>query len=334
MPSAAVDFDCSVVIPAFNAAATITGAVHSVLAQRLPCREVIVVDDGSTDATREIAQKIDSDRVRVLAQSNGGPSAAKNAGIRASGGRYVAFLDSDDLWLPTYLEAISVALQRDPRAGLAYTDAYVFDGATLRVRRQTAMHAPDPPPADRLAFLSALLERNFVFTSATVPAGVLAQVGGYPESRTMSEEYELWLRILIAGYGATYAPGPHALYRHHAGQLSSHEVGMSRALADVFQALSVDSLPTAQLRQQLLARRARAEREARIVGGHAGPASQARRLRRRLGVVRKRLGLTHGWYAEPPAAVAATLLGLAPSTQMRPDLAGRGQAQRAPEDRR
>jgi glycosyltransferase involved in cell wall biosynthesis len=319
MPSAPAEFDCSVVIPAFNAAHTITGSVTSALEQETSCREVIVVDDGSSDDTSEVVQRIAGDRVRVILQANGGPSAAKNAGIRAAHGRYIAFLDSDDLWLPTYLTAVSAALQRAPDSGLVYTDAYVFDGATMRVRRNTAMLAPDPPPAKRLAFLAALLERNFIFTSATVPATVLTEVGGYTESRRMSEEYELWLRIVLAGYTPTYAPGPHALYRHHAGQLSSQTESMARAYADVFRELSLDAMPTAELRDRLLQRRAETERDARIVAGQAGFASQARRLRSRLGRIRKRLGLADAWYREPPAPVAAALSRLRQATADRID---------------
>ncbi len=313
-----MEFDCSVVIPAFNAAHTITDSVRSALDQQISCREVIVVDDGSSDSTHEVVRTIADDRVRVIAQANGGPSGARNAGIRAARGRYIAFLDSDDVWLPTYLTAVSTALQRAPDSGLVYTDAYVFDAATMRVRRETAMDAPDPPPADRLAFLAALLERNFIFNSATVPASVLSEIGGYKDGRTWAEEYELWLRIVLAGYTPTYAPGPHALYRLHPGQLSSQTEGMARGNADVFRELSLDAMPTAELRERLLQRRARSERGVRILAGQAGLASWAWRMRSRLRI-RERLGRGHSWYREPPPPVAAALSRLEPAAFGRVD---------------
>jgi glycosyltransferase involved in cell wall biosynthesis len=313
MPSVAAEFDCSVVIPAFNAAHTITDSVRSALEQETSCREVIVVDDGSSDGTGEVLRRFANDRVRVIVQANGGPSAARNAGIRAASSRYIAFLDSDDLWLPTYLTAVSTALQRAPDSGLVYTDAYVFDGATMRVRRRTAMDAPDPPPADRLAFLAELLKRNFIFNSATVPASVLSEIGGYTDARTWAEEYELWLRIVLAGYTPAYAPGPHALYRLHAGQLSSQAESMARGNADVFRELSLDAMPTAELRERLLERRARSERGVRILAGQAGFASRAWRVRSRLDRIRKRLARAHSWYREPPAPVAAALSRLEPA---------------------
>src|SRR5450755_2097977 len=90
----------SVVVPADNAAGTISSAVRSVLAQTQPDLEVIVVDDGSTDATAEIVAGIEDSRVRVISQDNRGLPAARNAGVAAARGTYIALLDSDDLYLP------------------------------------------------------------------------------------------------------------------------------------------------------------------------------------------------------------------------------------------
>jgi GT2 family glycosyltransferase len=294
----------SVVIPAFNAAPTVRSAVGSTLSQTVPVLEVIVVDDGSTDDTADVVAAIDDPRVRVVSQANGGPSAARNAGIAAARGEWVAFLDSDDLWLPRYVETATAALTTASNPGFAYTDAYVFHAGRGQVKQGSAMDALDPPPPDRASFLAALLRRNFVFTSATVPAAVLSAVGGYDESLPLSEEYDLWLRILVAGFDPVWMGGRLAIYRMHPGQSSHQILAMKKTAARVYHGLRDEDMPSEDARRALRDRRAAADREVAIVAGHAGGASMARRARNVLGAVRKRAGLTWSWYDEPPAEIA------------------------------
>ncbi|MFL5863040.1 MAG: glycosyltransferase [Solirubrobacteraceae bacterium] len=294
----------SVVIPAYNAAATVRSAVSSALEQTRPVLEVIVVDDGSTDGTSAVVNAIDDPRVRLVSRTNGGPSAARNTGIAQARGEWVAFLDSDDLWMPRYAERAAAALTASANPGFAYTDAYVFDAGRGQVRRGTAMDAIDPPPPDRESFLIALLRRNFIFTSATVPATVLAAVGGYDETLTLSEEYDLWLRILVAGFDPLWMGGLLAIYRLHPGQASHQALGLRQGSQRVYHGLRVEDMPSAAVRQALLARRASSDREVAIVAGAAGWASRARLGRHVLGRIRKWAGLTHSWYAEPPAEIA------------------------------
>lgn len=94
----------SIVIPAYNAARTLETTVQSVFGQTVQDFEIIIVDDGSKDDTIAVAQSIEDTRVKVLTQPNGGASAARNTGIKAAKGEYVAFLDADDLWMPRKLE--------------------------------------------------------------------------------------------------------------------------------------------------------------------------------------------------------------------------------------
>jgi hypothetical protein len=293
----------SVVIPAYNAAGTIRSAVASILNQTMPVLETIVVDDGSADATVEVVAGIADPRVRLVSRPNGGPSAARNAGIAAARGDWVAFLDSDDLWLPGYVERATAALSAAPNPGFAYTDAYVFDSGRGQVKVGSASDALVPPPPDRASFLTALIRRNFVFTSAAVPAAVLAAVGGYDESLRLSEEYDLWLRILVAGFDGVWMGGPLAIYRMHPGQTSHQILAMKRTAARVYHGLREDDMPSAGARAALLERRSAADREVAVVAGKAGGASLARRARNVLGAVRKRAGLTHAWYPEPPAEI-------------------------------
>jgi GT2 family glycosyltransferase len=298
----------SVVIPAYNAAATVRSAVASALAQTRPELEVVIVDDGSTDDTGEVVARIDDPRVRLHSQPNRGLSAARNAGIRVARGKYIAFLDSDDLWLPSFLELTGRALDAASDPGFAYTDAYAFDSLSGKVRRRTAMerNGPPIPPPDRAAdFLLELLKRNFVYVSTAVPRSVLDSVGCFDETLTAVEDYELWLRIVIAGHQPIWIPGQHALYRTHAGQMSSDQVKMSSNLSTVYAGLRMEDMPGDAHRELLESRRIEAERELRTVGQEASLRAAIRGVRHRLGRIRKRLGLGDTWYDTAPADVAA-----------------------------
>ena len=296
----------SVVIAAFNAGRTIASAVASTLTQTESDLEVIVVDDGSSDGTAEVVERIRDSRVRLLSQVNNGPAAARNTGVAAARGRYVSFLDSDDLWLPSYLARAGSALDQALRPGFAYTDAYAFDSTSGRVRRRTAMELmrpPTPPPAECDRFLVELLRRNFVYTSTTVPRTVLEDVGGYDESMLGAEDYELWLRIVARGYRPVWIPGQHALYRIHSGQLSRDRLRMTRECAAMFRSLSFDAMPVPQ-REVVIRRRRETERELRIATRDDRVRWAVRQLRHALGRVRQRVGLGDSWYDPPPVEVA------------------------------
>jgi glycosyltransferase involved in cell wall biosynthesis len=227
----------TIVIPAYNAASTIGPAIRSVFAQTRDDFQLVVVDDGSRDETAERIRPFEADpRLEVVRQPNRGLAAARNTAIGRARGRLVSMLDSDDLWLPTYLEVMAEALDGDPEAGFAYTDAWLLDDGRRRIQRASAMayqDPPDPPPAEPRAFLEELIQRNFVFTSATVRRSVLEEVGGYRESLAASEDYELWLRIVARGYRGARAPGLLAVYRKRPGTLSTDEARMFSSMLEV-----------------------------------------------------------------------------------------------------
>ena len=116
----------SVIIPVYNGAATIGRALASVFAQDFIDYEVVVVNDGSTDDTASVLAGY-GDRIRVVTQVNRGLPAARNSGIRASSGEYVAFIDDDDEWLPQMLERCGAVLDQDPDCGLVYAGALKVD---------------------------------------------------------------------------------------------------------------------------------------------------------------------------------------------------------------
>lgn len=305
LPASAHDPIASVVIPAFNAAETIVSTVDSALRQSEPALEVVVVNDGSTDATGEIVGRIDDPRVRLVNQSNCGLPAARNAGIRASRGTYVAFLDSDDLLLPDFLQLGIEALRTMARPGFAYTDAYVLDDATGRVRETSAMaqfQPPIPPPEDSADFLLALMRINFVYVSTIVPRDVLEVTEGFNESLTSCEDYDLWLRILVDGRQAAWVPGRHAVYRLHPGQMTRNVMRMARNLSAVYDELPLDAMPSERHRAFLLQRRRQAHRSVRI----SSPLRQLVPERLLVSARTKR----NRWYDDPPADVADSLPAL------------------------
>ena len=117
----------SVVIPAFNAELFIGETIDSVLAQTYPAYEVIVVDDGSSDRTRELVTERFGTRVRLVVQENQGPSAARNAGAAAARGDYLAVIDADDIWLPEKLSYQTKVLKQNPDIGLLCGNMVEFD---------------------------------------------------------------------------------------------------------------------------------------------------------------------------------------------------------------
>jgi glycosyltransferase involved in cell wall biosynthesis len=306
MPTSSPRF--TVVIPAYNAESTVVATIRSALGQSVQDIEVIVVDDGSTDATAQAAESVQDPRVRVITQKNGGTATARNHGISLASGRYVSFLDSDDLWLPHYLERAGAALDARPDAGFAYTDAWAFESLSGRVFVRSAMawtRPPVPPPLDRDAFLLELLGRNFIYTSCTVPASVFADIGGYDEGMRLSEDSELWLRIVLRGYPAAWIPGRNGLYRVHEGQKSGDAAGQSWTLFAKFGEIDPATLPSDAHREVLARRLDHLEREWRANTGQGGFDGWRRRIRPRVGALRRRWGLIREFLPAAPPEVAA-----------------------------
>jgi glycosyltransferase involved in cell wall biosynthesis len=246
----------SVVMPAFNAARTIGSSIRSVLHQTEQDFEVIVVDDGSTDTTSECARSFATDpRIRVIVQRNKGPAAARNAGIATARGFYVSMLDADDLWLPAYLEVMGGSLDANPEAPFAYTDAWVLDDESGRVRRTSAMSYQRPPKTmlDPRAFFLQLLEHNFVYTSVTMRRSVLDDVGGYDESLWTGEDWDLWLRIASRGTRPVRPPGLLAIHRNHPSSLANDARKMTGNVCEVYRRFAEDPIADAEV--QALARR-------------------------------------------------------------------------------
>jgi len=207
----------SVVIPAFNAERYLGEALESICSQTLPGVEVILVDDGSTDATLRVAEGF-SRRLNLvtLHQRNAGPAAARNAGIRQALGRYCAFLDADDIMLPQRLAEQASLLDANPGLGLIHSDLMTFDERGVIHQTRTAFS--DPRGGE---VLDHLLLDNFITTSTVMaPRDRLIEAGLFGEGRHVSEDFELWLRM-AARWKVGYIDHPLVMYRYTGGSLSS-----------------------------------------------------------------------------------------------------------------
>jgi glycosyltransferase involved in cell wall biosynthesis len=301
---------CSVVMAAYNAGATIAHSITSVLGQTWRDLELIVIDDGSTDDTAVVADEYAADRrVRVHRQANAGPANARNIGIELARGTYVSILDSDDLWLPRYLELMVGALEAAPNAAFAYTRAWVLEHATNRIRRDTwPVRLPSIPPGDGDALLRALVLENFVCSSTTIRRDVLSRVGGYDPWVAVAEDYELWLRIAAAGYGATQVDTPLLVRSDRPDSLTKDGLAMCTGKKRAFQRLLTNRLRP-EIRVLAEQGLAHVERARRLRAGERR-ATPAEYLRRVGGLATRRFRHRSHRRHVPPAEVAASLPGL------------------------
>jgi hypothetical protein len=284
MTSPATTF--SVVIPAYNAADTLGEAINSVLAQTRKDFEVIVIDDGSNDNTAVIAASFTDRRVKVYSQENAGPSAARNRGIARAMGEYVSSLDSDDLWLPDYLAEMGRALEENPQADFAYTHAWILDASDrFRTVPTGAWHRPPTPMLPREQFIAELLQECFV-NAPTVRRTALEQVGGYDESISHGEDWELWLRLANAGFEAVRVAGPLTIYRNRPGSHSADQAAMAVAPAMVYRTVLERHRPSPPVRAMVEARLQAIDRRTRpemrilmALRGAVGTATRGLRVR-------------------------------------------------------
>jgi glycosyltransferase involved in cell wall biosynthesis len=209
----------SVVIPAFDAELTVGGAISSVLGQTYRDFEVVVVDDGSSDATGAIAASF-PDPVRVIRQENAGVAAARNCGIAEARGELIAFCDADDVLLPSHLEALVQV--HDGHSGIATSNCYwLFPGGIHPSRTRYKGRFPSPE-RQRLA----ILEQNFVSTMSLFPTALAEELGGFDTELEVAEDWDFWLRAIYSGRRVWLQPRPLALYRWGSESLSAERSRM------------------------------------------------------------------------------------------------------------
>lgn len=285
----------TVITTAFDRAHTIASTISSVKAQTFTDFEhLIAADGGSTDNTVELAIELakQDDRIRVIHHAHTNQPGGNNIAIENARGRYVCFIDSDDVMLPRYLEEMTAPWERNPELGFAYTDAWRMDNRTKRVRRRTFLdtYGPKDTPLDSPEqLLSALMDLNFISEESMVTRAALEDIGGFDESLTHSTDYDVWARVLAKGYAAVRVRGPLLIHRDSPDSLSKNSAALLECNKVIYEKLTGELEPPESIRQLA---RVRIEEIDEQLAKLASPTLPKRALdysRPRLGAVRKRL---------------------------------------------
>lgn len=222
----------TIVIAAYNSANYIAQALDSINAQTFNDYEVIVVNDGSEDR-EELERILDSHPLQViyLIQENRGVSAARNAAIRIAKGRFYAQLDADDQWTPDYLEVQLKILADNPDVALVYPNATIIGD----VSEGPVEFMKASPSQGEVNFESLVRQECTVMTCVTAHMSAIKAAGMFDEDLRRCEDFDLWVRIVKNGGRIIYHRRVLALYRRHAGSLSSNRRPMIRSLLAVFE---------------------------------------------------------------------------------------------------
>lgn len=218
----------TIVVPAFNVAATISETLRSLISQTLKDIEVVIIDDGSTDNTAEIVQPFLNDpRLRYVKQANRGLAGARNRGIAEARADIIGFCDADDLWHPDKIRRHVAHFETNPRLGLSYAGSELIDARSKRLgisqsprlRDVTAEHVLKRNPVGNGS--AAVLRRAALDDIATSPDG--RYTAYFDEAFRQSEDIECWLRIaLLTDWAIEGIPGKLTLYRVAMGGLSAN----------------------------------------------------------------------------------------------------------------
>lgn len=261
----------SIIVPAFNAEATLGATLASLRAQRYPDFEIVVVDDGSTDGTAALVRAIDDPRIRLISQANRGLAGARNSGIHAARGAYIGLCDADDLWRADKLAAHVRHLDFCPEVGISYSGSALIgaDGAPLGLAQRPRLSTVSPEHIFERNPIgngsSPVIRRETLRAIAWRPEGETERDWYFDETFRQSEDIECWLRIAlttdwqiagIPGALTYYRINPHGLSAAAGRQYDSWErmVEKLTPLAPAFFAAHGASARAYQLRY--LARRA------------------------------------------------------------------------------
>ena len=196
----------SVIIPVFNGATTIEETINSISNQTFQDIEIIIINDGSTDATLETIKNISDSRIKIFSYPNAGLSASRNRGISQANREYISFIDADDLWTPDKLELQWQALQSNPQAAVAYSWTDYIDESSKFIKSGRRIKANGD-------VFSQLIITNFLENGSNPLIRKKAlEIGGFDETLAAAEDIDMWLR-LAANYEFVCVEKPQILYR-------------------------------------------------------------------------------------------------------------------------
>jgi glycosyltransferase involved in cell wall biosynthesis len=210
----------SVVIPNYNYGRYLSQAINSVLGQSYPNIEIIVVDDGSTDESAEVLA-LYANHIRVVKQRNRGVSVARNAGAELAIGDFLAFLDADDVWMPTKLQRQIEYFQRDPELGLVHCGMVYIDSASTHLHQ--CLDGREGWIAEKiLLFESAVLGAG---STAVVPCHAYKKVGGFDTNLSTSADWDFCYRVAYH-WKIGFVPEILVGYRMHGSNMHGNVAAM------------------------------------------------------------------------------------------------------------
>ena len=243
----------SIIIPTYNYAQYICEAIESVLNQTYKDFEIIVVDDGSTDNTKEVIKPY-LNKIKYIYQQNSGPSAARNRGIKEAKGEYIAFLDADDIWLAQKLELQIKFMEKEKEVGLIFSDMILFNEKGIIknsfLKEKLFFNKLSIKPlssTEKVIYdnvFNALLQENFIPTNTViVKKECFNKVGFFDETLFSVEDRDMWLRIGLF-YDIGFINFPLVLTRFHETNISANqELALKSRLKVMKKFLNYSNLP-------------------------------------------------------------------------------------------
>jgi glycosyltransferase involved in cell wall biosynthesis len=244
----------SVITPVFNVAPFIRDTLDSVFAQTFHDWELVIVDDGSTDGSADIAAEYAArdSRVRLIRQENRGLAGARNTALRAARGQFLTLLDSDDSWEPGFLAAQLAVFEQHPDTALVTGSARCLGGP-----RNGQPARPEIPGTPVLTVEQMMADETAVFIMTTFRREVVEAIGLFDAGKRRSEDWDYWLRAVQAGFVMRRNWRPLAWYRVREGSLSSNRPAMLEEMLHTLRkarALTSEGSPARRVADQQIAR--------------------------------------------------------------------------------